>query len=61
VLVQDLVSIPEVPQVQLLGNGRVLDHEGLPEVELRHPSHRTFHHTPLRDDQEAEGLTRSTQ
>src|ERR1700710_2898653 len=26
VLMQDLVSIPEVPQVKLLGNGRVKDH-----------------------------------
>jgi xanthine dioxygenase len=58
VLVQDLVSIPEVPQVQLLGNGRVTDHEGLAEVELRHPSHRGFHHAPLDDAQEAAGLTR---
>jgi alpha-ketoglutarate-dependent taurine dioxygenase len=58
VLVQDLVSIPEVPQVQLLGNGRVLDHEGLPEVQLRHPSHQGFHHTPLTSEQEAAGLTR---
>ncbi len=58
VLVQDLVSIPEWPQVKLLGNGRVTDHEGLPAVELRHPSHRTFHQTPLTDAQEAAGLTR---
>jgi len=58
VLVQDLVSIPAVPQVKLLGNGRVRDHEGLPEVELHHPSHRSFHHTPLTDEQEAAGLTR---
>ncbi len=58
VLVQDLVSIPDVPQVQLLGNGRVAGHEGLPEVDLRHPSHRTFHRVPLSAAQEAEGLTR---
>ena len=58
VLVQDLVSIPDVPQVQLLGNGRVVDHEGLAEVELRHPSHRSFHRVPLTDAQEAAGLTR---
>jgi alpha-ketoglutarate-dependent taurine dioxygenase len=58
VLVQDLVSIPEVPQVQLLGNGRVVNHEGLAEVQLRHPSHRTFHRVPLSDAQEADGLTR---
>ena len=57
VLVQDLVSLPETPQVKLLGNGRVRDHEGISEVELRHPSHRSFHATPLTDAQEAEGLT----
>ena len=58
VLVQDLVSIPDVPQVQLIGNGRVVDHEGLDEVELRHPSHRGFHRDPLTAAQEAAGLTR---
>ncbi|HEY4185982.1 MAG TPA: TauD/TfdA family dioxygenase [Polyangia bacterium] len=58
VLMQDLVSIPEWPQVKLLGNGRVTEHEGIPEVQLHHPSHRTFHQTPLTDGQEARGLTR---
>jgi alpha-ketoglutarate-dependent taurine dioxygenase len=58
VLVQDLVSIPDVPQVQLLGNGRVVDHAGVPDVELRHPSHRGFHRAPLDAAQEAAGLTR---
>ncbi|WP_437535784.1 TauD/TfdA family dioxygenase [Sorangium sp. So ce726] len=58
VLVQDLVSIPDVPEVKLLGNGRVKDHEGLPEVDLRHPSHRSFHREPLTEAQEARGLTR---
>jgi alpha-ketoglutarate-dependent taurine dioxygenase len=58
VLVQDLVSIPEWPQVKLLGNGRVNDHEGLPAVELHHPSHRSFHQVPLTDAEEASGLTR---
>jgi xanthine dioxygenase len=58
VLVQDLVSIPEWPQVKLLGNGHVTDHEGIPEVDLHHPSHKTFHQTPLTDEQEARGLAR---
>jgi alpha-ketoglutarate-dependent taurine dioxygenase len=58
VLVQDLVSIPDVPQVQLIGNGRVVDHEGLAEVELRHPSHRSFHRVPLTAAEEAGGWTR---
>jgi xanthine dioxygenase len=58
VLQQDLVSIPEWPQVKLLGNGHVADHEGLPPVELHHPSHRSFHKEPLTDEQESRGLTR---
>jgi alpha-ketoglutarate-dependent taurine dioxygenase len=58
VLMQDLVSIPAWPQVKLLGNGRVSDHEGIPAVELHHPSHRPFHLRPLTDAQEAAGLTR---
>jgi alpha-ketoglutarate-dependent taurine dioxygenase len=58
VLVQDLISIPDVPQVQLLGNGRVRDHEGLSDVVLQHPSQRTFHRTPLTAAEEAANLTR---
>jgi alpha-ketoglutarate-dependent taurine dioxygenase len=58
VLTQDLVSIPDTPQVKLLGNGRVTEHEGIPEAHLRHPSHRSFHREPLSDEQEARGLTR---
>jgi alpha-ketoglutarate-dependent taurine dioxygenase len=58
VLTRDLVSIPEVPQVKLLGNGRVQDHEGIADVMLKHPSHRSFHLTPLSDEQMANGFTR---
>lgn len=58
VLVQDLISLPEVPQVQLIGNGHVLDHEGVAEASLRHPSHRTFHQRPLSEEQESADLTR---
>lgn len=32
ILHPDLKTIPRVPQVQLIGNGTVYDHEGLPEV-----------------------------
>jgi len=58
VLMQDLVSIPEQPQVKLLGHGRVENHFGIPEVELRHPSHRSFHHQPLSEAEEERDLTR---
>ncbi len=58
VLVQDLISLPEVPQVQLIGNGPVRDHEGVAEAQLRHPSHRTFHREPLSEAQEKADFTR---
>jgi alpha-ketoglutarate-dependent taurine dioxygenase len=58
VLVQDLISLPGVPQVQLIGNGPVRDHEGVPEALLRHPSHRTFHQQPLSEAQEEADYTR---
>ncbi len=58
VLMQDLVSIPAVPQVKLLGNGFVHEHEGLTDIVLKHPSHRSFHQQPLSDEQEAQDLTR---
>jgi xanthine dioxygenase len=58
VLMQDLVSIPEQPQVELLGHGRVENHEGIAEVALRHPSHHSFHVQPLSEAEEQRGLTR---
>jgi alpha-ketoglutarate-dependent taurine dioxygenase len=58
VLVQDLISIPEVPQVQLIGNGHVEHHEGIVEATLKHPSHQTFHQQPLTEAQERENFTR---
>ncbi|KAH7924480.1 Clavaminate synthase-like protein [Leucogyrophana mollusca] len=51
-------SIPAVPQVQLIGHGTVLDHEGIIEAKLQHPSHRNFHRYPLSDEDEATGATR---
>lgn len=58
VLVQDLISIPSVPQVQLIGNGFVENHEGVAEATLRHPSHQTFHQQPLSAAQEQQDFTR---
>jgi len=58
VLVQDLISLPGVPQVQLIGNGQVKDHEGVAEASLRHPSQRTFHQSPLSEAQERADFTR---
>ena len=58
VLTRDLVSIPEVPQVKLLGNGRVHGHEGLDTVDLLHPTHHGFHRDELSIDDEERDLTR---
>lgn len=58
VLVQDLLSIPEVPQVQLIGNGQVENHEGVTSAVLKHPTHQTFHRTTLSAEQESRDLTR---
>jgi alpha-ketoglutarate-dependent taurine dioxygenase len=52
ILHPDLKTIPRVPQVQLIGNGKVYNHEGLAEAQLKHPHHKTFHktHIPEEDD-----------
>jgi hypothetical protein len=53
-----LQAIPPVPQVQLIGNGTVYNHEGFSEVRLKHPSHATFHKTHVSPEDEAKGITR---
>jgi xanthine dioxygenase len=52
VLHPDLKTIPHQPQVQVIGNGFVPSYEGLENIKLRHPHHRTFHQTqiPTEDD-----------
>ncbi|CAL1694824.1 unnamed protein product [Somion occarium] len=58
ILHPDLKTIPRVPQVQLIGNGTVYNHEGLAEAKLKHPHHKTFHKTRVSDEDEAKGVTR---
>ncbi|CCF31892.1 TfdA family Taurine catabolism dioxygenase TauD [Colletotrichum higginsianum] len=52
ILHPDLKTIPHQPQVQVIGNGFVEEYEGLKNIRLRHPHHRTFHATtiPAEDD-----------
>ncbi|KAG8853921.1 hypothetical protein FRB96_007930 [Tulasnella sp. 330] len=50
ILHPDLKTIPRQPQVQLIGNGTVYDHEGLAEAKLKHPHHRTFHKTAIPEE-----------
>lgn len=47
VLHPDLKTIPHQPQVQVIGNGAVNEFEGLKNIVLKHPHHKTFHQTPI--------------
>ncbi|GAP85692.2 putative family Taurine catabolism dioxygenase [Rosellinia necatrix] len=47
ILHPDLRTIPHQPQVQVIGHGRVAAYEGLSDLRLRHPHHRTFHATAV--------------
>ncbi|EAA35204.1 Clavaminate synthase-like protein [Neurospora crassa] len=47
ILHPDLKTIPHQPQVQVIGNGFVPTYEGLSNIQLRHPHHRTFHSTSI--------------
>ncbi|KAJ7571991.1 taurine catabolism dioxygenase TauD, TfdA family-domain-containing protein [Mycena floridula] len=53
-----LKSIPRVPQVQLIGHGTVLNHEGIPEATLKHAHHTSFHKTRVSLEDEEQGVTR---
>jgi len=52
VLHPDLKTIPHQPQVQVIGNGFIPSYEGLENIQLKHPHHKTFHQTviPEEDD-----------
>ncbi|WPH03063.1 Hypothetical protein R9X50_00593700 [Acrodontium crateriforme] len=47
VLHPDLKTIPHQPQVQVIGNGPVAQFEGLENIVLKHPHHKTFHKHPV--------------
>lgn len=47
VLHPDLKTIPRQPQVQVIGNGFVEEFEGLKNITLKHPHHKTFHKTVI--------------
>ncbi|KPM34805.1 putative dioxygenase [Neonectria ditissima] len=52
ILHPDLKTIPHQPQVQVIGNGFVEEYEGLKNIRLRHPHHRTFHATTIPDEKD---------
>jgi alpha-ketoglutarate-dependent taurine dioxygenase len=47
VLHPDLKTIPHQTQVQVIGNGPVAEYEGLKNIRLNHPHHKTFHKTSV--------------
>jgi alpha-ketoglutarate-dependent taurine dioxygenase len=47
ILHPDLKTIPHQPQVQVIGNGFIQDFEGLKNITLKHPHHKTFHKTSI--------------
>jgi len=54
ILHPDLKTIPHQPQVQVIGNGFVEDFEGLKNITLKHPHHRTFHRDAISDEDDRE-------
>lgn len=52
VLHPDLKTCPHQPQVQIIGNGKYDEHEGLKDFTLKHPHHRTFHKTIIPDEED---------
>jgi xanthine dioxygenase len=50
VLSNDLISLPSAPEVKLLGNGPVAEHDGMADLVLKHPMHFSFHRDHLRPD-----------
>lgn len=47
ILHPDLKTIPHQPEVQVIGNGYIDEYEGLKNIQLKHPHHRTFHKTAI--------------
>ncbi|KAL0564229.1 hypothetical protein V5O48_017825, partial [Marasmius crinis-equi] len=53
-----LNTVPRVPQVQVIGYGTVHNHEGLPELHLKHGHHSSIHKTRIPPEDEEKGYTR---
>ncbi len=49
ILHRDLKTVPHQPEVQVIGHGSIPEYEGLKDVKLKHPHHKTFHKTVISD------------
>lgn len=58
VLRKDGISVPDVPQVQILGQGQIKNHCGHRSAQLTHPTHLTFHKDVLSKEDLLNGYTR---
>jgi len=47
-----LKTIPHQPEVQVIGNGFVESYEGLKNIKLKHPHHKTFHKDRIPDEED---------
>ncbi|KAK7464336.1 hypothetical protein VKT23_006504 [Stygiomarasmius scandens] len=47
-----LNTIPNVPQVQLIGHGHLTNYHGIPDVTLKHGHHSSFHRTRIPPEEE---------
>lgn len=56
ILHPDLKTVPHQPEVQVIGNGYIPSYEGLRDIKLKHPHHKTFHKHPI---PEADDLTQT--
>ncbi|KAJ9651160.1 hypothetical protein H2198_009561 [Neophaeococcomyces mojaviensis] len=54
ILHPDLKTVPHQPEVQVIGNGFVSEYEGLKDIRLKHPHHRTFHKTVIPDEKDVD-------
>ncbi|KAJ4313184.1 Alpha-ketoglutarate-dependent xanthine dioxygenase xan-1 [Neodidymelliopsis sp. IMI 364377] len=52
ILHPDLKTVPHQPQVQVIGNGFVEEFEGLKNITLKHPHHKTFHKTAIPEEED---------
>ncbi|KAF7586334.1 hypothetical protein BBP40_009062 [Aspergillus hancockii] len=52
ILHPDLKTVPHQPQVQVIGHGFVDSYEGLTNIQLKHPHHKTFHRDPIPDHED---------
>jgi alpha-ketoglutarate-dependent taurine dioxygenase len=50
ILHPDLKTVPDQPEVQVIGNGHIASYEGLENIKLKHPHHRSFHRTTIPDN-----------